>query len=298
MRSHQESVGDPLGPRRQSEDHPQRGQPFPHSGGATSSHLLISRRPSPLKFFAVLFALSLPFWLAGALTSFQLLPALPLSALAVFCPVTAAAILVYHESTFTGVQELLKRSFDFSRVTVKLWYVPTILLMPCIMLGSFVVMRLTGVPLPVPSFSVVTTLALFVAFFIGGLGEELGWSGYAIDPLQDRFGALGGALLLGMVWAVWHYVPLLEAHRSLVFIAWWSLGTVTSRVIIVWLYNNTGKSVFVAALFHTMINLTWQLFPTNGSSFDPQVTGVITTAVVGIVVIVWGTQTLTRRRTG
>ncbi len=234
------------------------------------AHLLTSRRSSPLKFFSVVFAVSLPFWLAGTLTSFQLLPALPLSALAVLCPVTAAAMLVYHESTFTGVQELLKRSFDFTRVKVKLWYVPTILLMPCIMLGSFFVMRLMGVPLPVPPFSEATTLALFVAFFIGGLGEELGWSGYAIEPLQDRFGALGGALLLGMVWAVWHYVPLLEAHRSLVFIAWWSLGTVTSRVIIVWLYDNTGKSVFVAALFHTMMNLTWQLFPINGSSFDPQ----------------------------
>ena len=97
-----------------------------------------------------------------------------------------------------------------------------------------------------------------------------------------------------MVWAVWHYVPLLQVHRSLEFIAWWSLGTVAYRVIIVWLYNNTGKSVFVAALFHTMIDLTWQVFPINGSYYDPRVTGLITAIVALVVVIVWGPRTLAR----
>ncbi len=29
---------------------------------------------------------------------------------------------------------------------------------------------------------------------------------------------------------------------------WWSLGTVAARIIMVWLYNNTGKSVFGVAL--------------------------------------------------
>lgn len=258
--------------------------------------VIATRSRSPLGFFLLVFALSLPFWLAGALTSFQLLPALPLSALGVVCPVTAAAICVYRENKAAGVKELLKRAFDFKRVKAKIWYVPTILLMPCIMVLSYAVLRLMGVPLPAPQFSPGTVLALFVAFFIGALGEELGWAGYAIDPLQERVGALQGAFLLGTVWAVWHYIPLLQAHRSLEFIAWWSLGTVASRVIIVWLYNNTGRSVFVAALFHTMINLTWQLFPINGSYYDPRVTSLITAIVALVVVIVWGPRTLARYR--
>jgi membrane protease YdiL (CAAX protease family) len=256
--------------------------------------LIAEPSKSPLRFFLLVLALSLPFWLVGALTSFQLLPALPVSALAFLCPVTAAAVLVYRENKSAGVKEWLQRAFDFTRVKAKIWYVPTILLMPCIMVLSYGAIRLMGVLLPAPQFSVGTLLALFVAFFIGALGEEMGWSGYALDPLQERFGALGGALLLGVVWAVWHYVPLLEAHRSLAFIAWWSLGTVAARVIIVWLYNNTGRSVFVAALFHTMINLTWQLFPIHGSYYDPRVTGLITAVVAGVVVIVWGPPTLAR----
>jgi CAAX protease family protein len=256
--------------------------------------LIASRSRSPLRFFLLVFALSLPFWLAGTLTSFQLLPSLPVSALMFLCPATAAAIFVYRENKSAGVKAWLQRAFDFKRVKAKIWYVPIILLMPCIMVLSYGAIRLTGVPLPAPQFSVGTMLALFVVFFIGALGEELGWSGYALDPLQEHFGALGGALLLGVVWAVWHYVALLEVPRSPVFIAWWSLGTVADRVIIVWLYNNTGKSVFGAALFHTMINLTWQVFPINGAYYDPRVTGLITAIVAVGVVIVWGPRTLAR----
>ena len=255
-----------------------------------------SSHRSPLTYFVLTFALSIPFWIAGALSNFQIMPALPVSALGILCPVSAAAILVYRANGRAGVVALLKRAFDFKRVSAKLWYLPTILLMPGIMVLSYGVMRLMGVMLPAPRFALATPFILFVFFFIGAIGEELGWTGYAIDPLQDRFGALGGALLLGVVWAVWHFIPLLEAQRSAGFIAWWSLGTVAYRVIITWLYNNTGRSVFVAVLFHAMINLTWQLFPINGSYYDPRVTGLISAIVVVILVIGWGPRTLVRTR--
>jgi hypothetical protein len=87
---------------------------------------------------------------------------------------------------------------------------------------------------------------------------------------------LAEQLLMGIVWAAFHYVALLQANRSLIWIAWWSLWTVALRVIIVWVYNNTGKSVFAASLFHATINVTWQLFPVRGSFFDPRITCSIT----------------------
>jgi len=68
--------------------------------------------------------------------------------------------------------------------------------------------------------------------------------------MQDRWNALETGILLGLVWAVWHWLPLMQAHRSPAWIAWWSLYTVALRVLIVWLYNNTGRSVFAAILYH------------------------------------------------
>jgi membrane protease YdiL (CAAX protease family) len=250
-------------------------------------------------FFVLTIALSIPFWVLGAVSQLQVLPGIPISALMIVAPMTAALILVYRENRSAGVKALLKRSLDFKRVRAKIWYAPTILLMSGIMVLSYVALRLIGVALPAPQFSLTTTLILFIVFFVAAVAEELGWAGYVTDPLQERFGALWGSLLLGVVWAVWHVIPLLEAQRSLDWIAWWSLGTVASRVIITWLYNNTGRSVFVATLFHTMINLTWQLFPVNGaySYYDPRVASLITAAVAVVVVLVWGPRTMVRPST-
>jgi membrane protease YdiL (CAAX protease family) len=161
-----------------------------------------------------------------------------------FCPLMAASILVYRENKAKGVKELLKRSFDYNRIRTKVWYAPIVLLMPGVMVLTYGLMRLRRVPLPTPQFPVLAAPAIFLAFFITALGEELGWSGYVIDLMQDRRNALQAGILLGLVWAAWHIVPLAQAGRSSAWIAWWCLSTVAQRVLIVWLYNNTGKSVF------------------------------------------------------
>ncbi len=104
------------------------------------------------------------------------------------------------------------------------------------------------------------------------------------------------SLVLGVVWAIYHYVGLAQADRSVEWTDWWSLGTLVDRVILVWLYNNTGKSVFAAALFHMTLNVTWQLFPVNGSYFDPGVSGLISAVIAIIIVFIWEPRTLARYR--
>ncbi|HUI27346.1 MAG TPA: CPBP family intramembrane glutamic endopeptidase [Candidatus Kryptonia bacterium] len=161
------------------------------------------------------------------------------------------------------------------------------------MAASYGLMRLLGSPLPTPQFRLVPGAVMFLAFFVAALGEELGWSGYATDPMQDRWNALQAGILLGVMWATWHIVPLLQAHRSATWIAWWCLFTVASRVLIVWLYNNTGKSVFAATLYHAVSNVSTVLFI---SYFDPRITGPIIAFAAAIVTVAWGPRTLARYR--
>lgn len=251
--------------------------------------------PAALRFFVLVFALAVPFWLIGTLTELQLLPGLPVSALSFICPGAAALILAYASRGSAGAVELLKRAFDVKRISAKVWYAPALLLVPAVTVLGYVLMRLTGLPLPAPQFPLLAAVSLGVVFFVAALGEELGWSGYAVDPLQDRSTALEAAILVGLVWAAVHYVPLVQAHRTVSWIAWWSLGTVALRVLIVWLYNNTGRSVFAATLCHASANLSWQLFPVHGSSWDPRINGLLVAGVAAIVILVWGPKTLTGR---
>jgi uncharacterized protein len=252
------------------------------------------RTRSPFTFFVLVFALAVPFWMLGAVTTVQLLPGLPLSSLMIVCPLLAAAILVYRESKTPGVIALSKRSFDFSRIGPRSWYVPIVLLMPGVMILTYGVMRLVGLPLPALQFPILAAPVMLVAFFLAALGEELGWSGYAIDPMQERWGALRASTVLGVVTVAWHLVPLVQANRTLPWIAGWSLNAVALRVLTVWIYNGTGKSVFAAALFHSMVNLSTFLFPNYGSHWDPRISGPITAGVAALVTVAWGPSTLAR----
>jgi uncharacterized protein len=241
---------------------------------------------SPLIFFLLVLVLAIPFWVYGAVAGGELLPGLPVAALWFVCPGLAGLLLTYREGGLAGARSLLKRGFDFGRIKVRLWYAPILLTAPATAVLSFAILRLAGIPIPTPQFNLLGVLSLSVIFFIAAMGEELGWSGYAIEPMQTRWGPLRASLMLGAVWAVFHYPALMEAHRPLAWIAWWSVGTVATRVIMVWLYNRTGRSVFGVILVHMTTNLSWQLFPIHGSYFDPRLNGIImAVAAMGVATI-------------
>ncbi len=256
-----------------------------------------STSKSPLLYFLLVFALSVPLSLAGGIIGLDLLPGVPASSLVVtFCPMIAALILVYRREKAAGAAKLLKRAFDFNLITAKVWYIPVVLLMPVVFVLSYVLMRLMGTPVPAPQFPVWLPVVMFAVFFIYALGEELGWTGYAIEPMQNRSSAVQAGIVLGLVWAAWHIIPVVQVGRSAAWIAWQCLFWVATRVLFVWLYNNTGRSAFAAAVFHSTLNVCTFLFPVNGSFYDPRITGLIVTGVALIVIVIWGPRTLARYR--
>jgi len=249
-------------------------------------------------FFILVFILAIPFWVVEAVTGLYIpVINLPISAFVFVCPIIAALILVYRENGIPGVKQLLKRTFDFKGIRGKLWYLPIFLVMPAIIYAGYGLMKIMGRPVPDLQFPVGAVLSGFVVFFITALCEEAGWTGYATDPLQDRLGnALMASLLLGVIWATWHIVPWLPGH-SAVFVAGQAANTVVKRVVIVWLYNNTGKSLFAAVSFHTMSNVSeLVLFPVYGSDYDPVITFILMAIIAVVIVLLWGPKTLAQFR--
>jgi len=92
---------------------------------------------------------------------------------------------------------------------------------------------------------------------VGGIWEEIGWSGYALPKLQERFanrpnGPLMAALILGIFRAIWH-LPLFMYGT----LYWFDIliFEVAAQVIIAWLYNRSGGSVLAIMVFHFTSNL-------------------------------------------
>ena len=231
----------------------------------------LSKR-SPLQFFLLVFLLSVPFWLANAFIDLQFVPGVPFSALGVVCPVVAASILIYREAGIGGVTALWKRAFDCRRIRPRFWLLPILLLMPLATVATYLVMAVSGESPSPPHLPISATIMMFAVYFVAAVCEELGWTGYATDALQARHSALAGSLVLGLVTAAWHWIPLVQIGRSLEWIAWWTIWVVALRVILVWIYNNAGKSVFAAALFHATSNLASVTFYPY---FDPRITGMV-----------------------
>ena len=259
----------------------------------------------PVKFFLIVYGLSIPLWIIESLIDVKGLPLnIPITDIvAAFTPLIAACILVYKEEGRSGINKLFKRIFDFSRITKKIWYVPVIFLPFFLYLSIYVIIYLAGLPLP-SKFEILfySIPVLFLFFFLGAVAEETGYMGYAIDPMQKRFGALSASILMGIPWAIWHYPSIIQQGHDASWIAWGTLGTVAVRVLIVWIYNNTGKSLFACILFHTMLNLGRPLFPMDESHNPlvdyPYIHYSVFALIAVIIVFLWGSKTLARFRFG
>ena len=255
---------------------------------------------SPWTFFLLVFALAAPFPALGALAGQGLLKGLrvnlPFSALAFLCPISGALILVRRKEGREGLKAFLKRLFDLKGVRSWAWLAPMVLLIPILYFISYSIMRAMSISLPEPS---LRTIPIFLLLFpLPAFCEEAGWMGYAIEPLQAKWGALHGALILGAVWALIHVIPDLQGHHPWAWIVGQRLFTVALRVLIVWIYKNTGGAVLAAVLLHTLDNVSvFSLFPDNGGGhYVPAITAALTALAAVVVTILWGSRTLARFR--
>lgn len=255
----------------------------------------VSQENKSLKYFFVLiFILSVPIWLIGG-KKLPLPVNLPVSALTAFIPMIAACILSYKQDGFDGIQALLKKAWDADKIKDKTWYLPILIVPPLIYTSSFAILRFARLPLPDSINIAVFMLPVFFAmYWITGAGEELGWSGFAIEPMQNRWGPLKASFILGVIWAVWHSIAFLQTQYPGRWVVWQCIKTVAMRMMIVWIYNQTGKSVFAANLYHTLDNVSWSLFPNYGSHYDPGVTGLINLVLAVIIIFEERSNCLTR----
>lgn len=260
-----------------------------------------SSNRQPLKFFLIVYSLSIPLWILETMIDIKGLPLdIPITdILAAFTPLIAASILVYKEDGRSGINKLFRRIFDFGRVKKKVWFMPVILLPSIMYLLIYLIIYFSGLPVATKfHISFLSIPVLFSFFFLGAIAEEVGYMGYAIDPLQARYGALSASIIIGIPWAVWHYPSIIQQGHNAVWIAWGTLGTVAVRVLIVWIFNNTGKSLFACILFHTIFNLGRILFPKdeihNPLVDYPEIHYSLIAAVAVIVIFLWGSKTLAR----
>ena len=243
-------------------------------------------------FFILTFILSVPFYFLAVLVppEMAMLAGLALT----LAPISAALILTFRQDRSTGAKKLFKRAFDFKRIPNAKWYLPIIFLWPVIFSLALVLLNFIGEPITDPVFPLVAAPIGLLVFFFLALFEEVGWMGYAFNPMEDRWNALIASIVLGLIWSAWHLPIYIAGPESSVWVAGQFFTLVIARVLIVWIFNNTAKSIFAAILFHAIYNVCTMVFPVYGSSIGPGLTAVIILFTALILIYFWGADTMAR----
>ena len=151
------------------------------------------------------------------------------------------------------------------RKPTPLWLGAAALLVPLAILAlTYGVSVLRGEPIKLGLGPEVFGFALL--WLVLAFGEEVGWRGFALPRLTERYGFWVGSLILGLVWCVWHYPRLLGSPylgsfaEAAPLIALFSVQIVIANFIICWLYFRSGGSVIACTLFHTSFNVAATIY--------------------------------------
>ena len=199
-----------------------------------------------------------------------------------------------------GIRRLMRPVIRW-RVGVH-WYAIALVGPSLLFLAGDVIRFAIGAALPGTWFAVPTAAAfafLIGALIAGSFGEEVGWRGVGQRELQQKYGALWAAVLVGVIWSLWHLWPV-AAPGGLGTTTWSEAGLTFGRliatsVIYAWLFNSTRGSLVIVMLAHAGHNLAVRLVPPVDSvqHGDPLVTSLYVVAAV-VVVLLAGSRWLSR----
>jgi membrane protease YdiL (CAAX protease family) len=246
--------------------------------------------------------LSIPFWGIGALATAGVIPdQVMIRASWSLTPMIVASILIHRQGGVASVVALYRRIVDVSRIRSPRWLLVALLAGPVVVLSQYGLALVAGSQVPAPQLTPLVLLS-YLGLFLITPAEELGWTGYVLDAAQERWSALGAALFTGVLWASMHAPVWLLAGQSPEWCLWQMLYVVAMRVLMTWVYNNVGRSLFAMDLLHPGMFVWWYLWPVTGSGvsvpslYDPRSLALVTIGIAAVATWLWGSRTLAQFR--
>lgn len=261
-----------------------------------------ARRHPLLTFTAFAYALSWAYWIPLAIRGARVTPGGTVTHFpGLLGPALAAFLTTGLIGGMDGIRQLARRLVLIPRPSARFWLYS---LSPIGFLGLAVLLTTAQGVLPaagdfvlysgLPPLSLPQVLILALLF--NGFGEETGWRGFALGRLQQRFGAVRGTLLLGLIWAGWHLPAFwfVEGYRSMspaLLIAGFGFGICAGSVVLARVVNRTAGSILAASLWHLSYNLGSTTAASRG------LIGAVTTTCVMVWAILLLVQEWRRPRT-
>jgi membrane protease YdiL (CAAX protease family) len=250
----------------------------------------------PLKYILVAFAFTWTFWLLATLEARGLISSLPVPALflGAFGPVVAAVAITAQEGGRAGLRSLLGRILRWR--VAPFWYGVALLGPIVLQLVAIALHVALGGQPPDPLAmvgAVPTVLVTFVYMLIQvGIGEEVGWRGYALPRLQSGYSALLSSVILGVAWTLWHLPLFFNPATGYSITPFWVflVFLLPVSILITWVFNSTGGSLLIIMILHAMLNASnsplWRAIP-DYSTREATTTAVVTHLYLVQAAVLW-----------
>jgi uncharacterized protein len=209
-------------------------------------------------FFVLAFTFAWVFWTIPILIKAGVYKDSDLSSLfglGVAAPILAATATALISNGKEGIKSLYSRFFV--KKIPFIWYLLAVALP---MLFSFLTIVVYGIItnqaerileffFPLNFLNSILFLIVFATF------EEVGWRGFALPRIREKHNAVSSALILGLIWSLWHLPKLIsEGMTDVLSIITLSIFGLLLSIFISWIYENTGGSIFIAILIHASAN--------------------------------------------
>ncbi|MBY4212957.1 CPBP family intramembrane metalloprotease [Rhodococcus fascians] len=210
-------------------------------------------------------------------------------------PIFSALVITAVVDGRTGLRVWAGRLFRW-RVEAR-WYALALIASPAALVVAGAAFSGGRIHAPTTAALVAYVPVLLLQMVTTGLAEEPGWRDFALPRLQERFGALRAAMILGPIWGVWH-LPLFFTEwggwpdaswtRPVIFVVF----CISFNVVMSWVFNRTGQSLPVSMLMHVSVNtfasVMWaDLFPALDT--ERAMLSLAVAAVVAAMVVIVGT---------
>ena len=134
-----------------------------------------------------------------------------------------------------------------------------------LLLGGRVALEATGASTEFPRLGLLGGALANLVFY--GLGEEIGWRGFALPRLQRTMSATRASLVIAVLWAAWH-LPLFAfsgmATMGPAAVLGWFGSIVAGSFLMTSLFNASGGNILAVAVFHGTLDVLMNS-PVGGS---------------------------------
>jgi membrane protease YdiL (CAAX protease family) len=261
------------------------------------------KRNSIALYFVLSYAITWTIWapiVASAQGWVKLNVPFALYYLGSFGPLLAAIIVTVLTEGDRGLRtlfgRLLKWQVRFGYIAFSVFAPVALLIIAMtvtrLMTGTWPDIRLLGKADYLPYLGIPAVMGLWLLTY--GFGEEMGWRGFALPHLQTKRSARTAAVLLGILWAGWHFPAFFfrDTYQTMGLLGFpfFLVSLIFASILLTWLFNSTRGSLLMVIIFHALFD--WLSVSEAGGQYAAMIMGATAVAWAVFVMVRYGAANL------